>query len=221
MLVRSFLLGALACTALACSGGAGATSPAQPSPSAASKAGPENSAKPRSEAPPGATASASAEPPRADTPASRLSRPVKDIITAPTVAFQFNFNNSEIHAAVEQRCVQESGGDPKANADCIQAAREKQGVVIHRFVLKGKTWFWTTHQRRGNQLVMMHKYAFEFGAETPDTIEIIPVGKDAGLAPTPAPKSVIIKCPDEFSIEMTDPKIGRMSFEGKLGLIPD
>ena len=153
--------------------------------------------------------------------APKLSRPVKDIITAPTIAFQFNFNSSALNEVTEARCKKESGDDPKVNAECMQAARDKQGLTVHRFAKKGETWFWSTYERRGNQLVLLHKFTIDFGEETPDTIEIKPTGKDQGLAPIASLRPVIIKCPDEFSIEITDPKLGKMVFDGKLGLVPN
>lgn len=223
--VACLLAGSLALEALGCSGGSDATSPAQSPTGAAPKVAPEpsavSSAKPTSEPAPTASASASSEPAPPPAETSKLSRPVKDIITAPTIAFQFNFNSSEITTVTEARCSKESAGDPKKNAECMQAARDKQPVNVHRFQQKGDGWVWSTYERRGNQLVILHKFAFEFGEETKDTVEIKPIGKDQGLAPIAAPRSVIIKCPDEFSIEITDPKLGRMVFDGKLGLVPN
>jgi len=224
-LVVSLLSGSLALGALACSGSADATSSAKSPPLAASAAAPQTSAgasaKPAAEPAPKASASASSEPAPPPPEAPKLARPVKDIITAPTIAFQFNFNNSEINTVTEARCGKESAGDPKVNAECMQAARDKQGIHVHRFAKKGDTWLWSTYERRGNQLVLLHKFIFEFGEETADTVEIKPIGKDQGAAPIAPPRSVVIKCPDEFSIEMTDAKIGRMVFDGKLGLVPN
>lgn len=221
----SLFTASLAIGALACSGGGEATSPAQSPtdapPTAAPKASTATSAAPSSPAPQASADASSTPTAPSGTEAPKLSRSVKDIVTAPTIAFQFNFNNSEINNVAEERCNKESAGDPKANADCMQAARNKQGIHVHRFTEKNGAWFWSTYERRGNQMVLLHKFAFEFGEETPNTLEIKPIGKDLGLAPMPAPRSVIIKCPDEFSIELTDPKLGRMAFDGKMGLIPD
>jgi len=222
-----FLTASLAIGALACSGGGEATSPAQSptgaAPAAAPKASTATSAIPTSEPAPQASATVSSTPtaPPSTTETSSLTHSVKDIVTAPTIAFQFNFNSSEINGVAEGRCNKESNGDPKANADCMQAARTKQGVHVHRFAQKKGTWFWSTYERRDSQMLLLHKFAFEFGEETKNTLEIKPIGKDLGLAPMPAPRSVIIKCPNDFSIELTDPKLGRMVFDGKLGLIPD
>jgi hypothetical protein len=222
----SLLASSLAIGALACSGGEAtskAQSPTGAAPTPAPKASTDASAKPASEPAPQASAAVSSTPaaPPSDTETSRLTHSVKDIVTAPTIAFQFSFNNSEINAVTEDRCNKASHGDPKANAECMQAARDKQGIHVHRFAEKNGTWFWSTYERRGSVVVLLHKFAFEFGEETKNTLEIKPIGKDQGLAPMPAPRSVLIKCPDDFSIELTDPKIGRMVFEGKLGLIPN
>jgi len=223
----SCLTASLAIGALACSGGGEATSPAQSptgaAPTAAPKASTATSARPTSEPAPQASATASSTPtaPSSLTETSTLTRSVKDIVTAPTIAFQFDFNNSEINNVTEDRCNKESNGDPKANADCMQAARSKQGVHVHRFVEKNGTWFWSTYERRGNQMVLLHKFAFEFGEETKNTLEIKPIGKDLGLAPGPTPRSLLIKCSNEFSMELTDPKLGRVVFDAKMGLIPD
>lgn len=226
----SFLTFSGAIGALACSGGGEATSPAQSPTAAAPTAAPKASAvasaspasAPTSQA--SATASSTPQPPSSpsDSETSSLSKSVKEIVTAPTVAYQFNFSSSDINGVTEERCNKESKGDPQANADCMRAARDKQGVHIHRFAEKNGAWFWSTYERRGSsQVVLLHKFAFEFGEETKNTLEIKPIGKDQGLAPIPAPRSLVIKCPNDFSIELTDPKLGKMVFDAKLGLIPN
>src|SRR5262245_54154592 len=96
----SLLTSSLAIGALACSGGGEATSPAQSptgaAPTAAPSASAVASASATSKPAPQASATASSTPtPPSD--ASGLSRSVKDIVTAPTVAFQFNFASSDIN----------------------------------------------------------------------------------------------------------------------------
>ena len=155
------------------------------------------------------------------TNAFQLDRPPREIVTAEDTSFELNYTASEVGERDERRCQEESGGDPKANADCKREARKKVPTLIQRFVEKNKVWYWLTYERRGKQLITLHKMTFEFGEDTANTVTIKPIGKDQGLAPlSPVPRKVVITIPNSYSIEMDDPKFGKLRYSAKIGLTP-
>ncbi len=157
----------------------------------------------------------------ADTNAFQLDRPPREIVTAEDTSFELNYTASEVGERDEKRCEEESGGDPKANADCKREARNKVPTLIQRFVEKNKVWYWLTYERRGNQLITLHRITFQFGEDAANTVTIKPMGKDQGLAPlSPVPRKVVITVPNSYSIQMDDPKFGKLSFSAKIGLTP-
>ena len=88
-------------------------------------------------------------------------------------------------------------------------------------VEKNKVWYWITYERRGKQLVVLHKITFEFGEDTANTVTLKPFGKDQGLAPmSPVPRKVVITIPNSYSIQLDDPNLGKVSYSAKIGLLP-
>jgi hypothetical protein len=156
-----------------------------------------------------------------DTNAFQLDRPPREIVTAEDTSFELNYTASEVGERDEKRCEEESGGDPKTNADCKREARKKVPTWVQRFVEKRKVWYWVTYERRGKQLITLHKIPFEFGEDTANTVTIKPTGKDKGLAPfSPVPRKVVITIPNSYSIQMDDPKFGKLRYSAKIGLTP-
>jgi len=94
-------------------------------------------------------------------------------------------------------------------------------TFVQRFVQKRKVWYWITYERRGKQLITLHKIPFEFGEDTGNTVTIKPTGKDKGMAPlSPVPRKVVVTIPNSYSIEMDDPKYGKLRYSAKIGLTP-
>ena len=166
---------------------------------------------------------AEAEPESSNDP-FRLVRTPKDIVTAGDTSFVFNFNASEVGSKADARCQARAAGDMQKKAACLSRRRDQFGTKILRFVNKGsderEDWWYVTYDRRGSQLVALHKLKFEFGEQTDKTINILPQGKDKGLAPmSPVPRKVVISVPNEYSIELVDPVHGTLVYEAKIGII--
>jgi len=92
----------------------------------------------------------------------------------------------------------------------------------YRFKQDGDKWLWIMLRRRGNSLVTLHKVEFEFGTETAKTISIKPQGKDRGTTPWgKVPAEVVFEVPNGDQIVVTDPQLGKLVYEAKLGLATD
>jgi hypothetical protein len=153
--------------------------------------------------------------------AFKLDRPPRDLITAEDTAFELNYTSSEISQRTEQQCQAQAGDDMQALSECKRDARDKFPVTVQRFVEKQGTWWWITYERRGKQLVPLHRIPIDFGEETANSVTILPKGKDQGLSPlSPLPRKVLINVPNSYSIQIEDPQYGTLSYSAKIGLIP-
>ena len=152
--------------------------------------------------------------------AVKLTSQPHEIITGENTSYSLNYNSSDVHGVAEEKCRAKVGDDPQAMAGCMTKAREKFGVTVLRFVKKNKIWWWVTYERRGSQLVTLHKIPFEFGAETGSSVTLRPTGKDVGLAPfARVPREVVIRLPNESSIELDDPTHGKLVYDAKIGMV--
>jgi hypothetical protein len=112
------------------------------------------------------------------------------------------------------------GDDRSAHQACVEKLRRKVTAKILRFVNKNEQWWWVTYDKRGDQLVTMHKIPFEFGEVTEQTVALRPTGKDKGLAPLARlPRQFVITVPNEYSIEVNDPVHGKLVYEAKIGIL--
>jgi outer membrane murein-binding lipoprotein Lpp len=216
---------ALSCLWIA---GCGADPSRQPENQASVDRSARPASKPKAEKKPAAEKPAEPQPAETEEQPNndpfRLERTPKDIVTAGDTAFVFNFKASEVGSKAEAKCDEQAAGDMKKRAECLSTRQKKFGTKILRFVNKGKgekeDWWWVTYDRRGSQLVTLHKLKFEFGPETKSTIAILPRGKDKGLAPMGhVPRKVEITVPNEYSIELNDPVHGRLVYEAKIGIV--
>lgn len=231
---RGSFLGLWLCTSLlvtACGGGAKPAESAEsvgeqkppgaldkPADSAKSDAKPDaDKAEAKSDAKPDAAKSDAK--PADDGP--KATRTPTDIITAPDVLFLFSFNDSDAKQASEDKCDKKAGNDPKKKNECMAAERKNFPPDGHRFKKDGNQWWWITVRQNGNRLVTMHKIPFEFGEETPNSITLKPTGKDKGQAPMNVPAKVVIEVPNDYQIALKDPKLGRLVFQAKIGVVSE
>ena len=179
---------------------------------------------------PKTTAKADAKPaeepaevdPRADG-LRKASRPPGDLITGPNLIYMFNFKESEVGKAAQERCSEQAGDSPKAMAACMEKARSKAQVESVRFVKEssGQHWFITYNRYKGN-LLKWHKVQYQQGEETADRITLNLVGKDEGIAPmAKVPRSISIDLPNDYSIVVNHPDLGAMYFDAKIGTLEE
>jgi hypothetical protein len=148
-------------------------------------------------------------------------RTAQDIITAPDVSFVFSFANSEVGEKAEASCAKKSKDNPKKQNQCMAKERKEIVADIQNFTKDkaGKFW-WTIARMQGSKLRTLHKIQVEFADDKADSVTIKPVGKDRGTKPWGNPPAkVVIKVPNEFSMELDDPTYGKMVYEAKIGIV--
>ena len=210
----------------ACGGGAKpAEAPAGESSLPAAEGGdadskPADAAKSPSDSKPAEKAEAKPSAPADDGP--KPTRTPTDIITAPDVVFLFSFNDSDVKQAAEEKCDKKAGSDAKKKNQCMAAERKSIPADGHRFKQDERgQWWWITVRQSGNRLVALHKIPFELGEETPSSITLKPTGKDKGQAPMSVPAKVVFEVPNDYQIALKDPKLGRLVFQAKIGVVTE
>ena len=141
---------------------------------------------------------------------TKPSKSLKDVLTTPGALFVFSFTASDVHQAAEDKCTKSAKDDPKKKADCMTKESSKLEGDAYQFQEQSDNkGLWVTMHRKGDKLTTKHKVEIEFGKETDKTITIT---ENKG-------KEVVIEVPSEGQIVFTDPKLGKMVYELKLGLL--
>jgi hypothetical protein len=215
--IRICVLCSVSLGALGCAGAQPATQP----PAAA--AAPSSSSVPAPEAKPSAVASAESPPPAAEPPASgeKPSRPPVDTITAPKVAFQINYESSAPGEAAEKKCDAAAGDDSKAKALCMKKERSEFYADVVRFKKDDadKVWF-ITYRRMGSQLILLHKTQVDLKNDGDAAVKVQIVGDDKAVRVLfPKSKSFGFRVPNDYSIEIDEPRLGKLVYDAKLDLV--
>ena len=151
----------------------------------------------------------------------KVTRSAQDILTAPDVVFMLSFNDSDVKQAADTKCSAASGNDPKKMNTCMAKARKGIDIDGYRFKEKDGKWFWLTLRTQGKILHTLHKFEIDFGPEKEGSVTFKPKGKDLGSAPGRTPNSVTFDVPNEYQISINDPKLGKLVYEAKIGLVTD
>ena len=149
-----------------------------------------------------------------DAPAAdaKPTKSLKDVLTTPGALFVFSFAASDVHQQADDKCTKSAKDDPKKKADCMSKESAKlEGDAFQFQEQADNKGLWLTMHRKGDKLTTKRKEEIEFGKETDKTITITPKKG----------KEVVIEIPSEGQIVLTDPKLGKMVYELKLGLVGD
>jgi len=227
-LLRLAPCGALALLLLAA--GCGST---QPQPVAAPPAAPPPPAPPP---PPTPVASATPAPapeptaapaPVAETPPSRSQKPI-DMLTARDAAFLLDYANSDVKQRAKDQCDRESKGDPDKLGACLEKARDAFQADVIRFKRdqdNKRDWEKSVklfiYKRNGSALREVAVGTVQLAEEGTDGVKVT-IGKLKGSRPLFRNQTnVVIRAPNEYSIEINDPDYGRLAYDAKIGLVTD
>ncbi|MEI9949871.1 MAG: hypothetical protein WDO74_13040 [Pseudomonadota bacterium] len=156
---------------------------------------------------------------KAESDGPKPTRSAQEILTAPDVVFMLSFNDSDVKQAADTKCTASSGNDPKKMNGCMAKARKAIDIDGYQFKEINGKWFWLTLRTQGKTLHTLHKFEIEFGPETAGAVTIKPKGKDLGSKPGKTPGSTTIQVPNDYQIALTDPKLGKLVYEAKIGLL--
>jgi hypothetical protein len=152
-----------------------------------------------------------------DASGPKSGRTPRDVMAAPDVVWVFNFNDSDVKQAAEEKC-QAKDKDPKKVNACMAAAHKAVEVDGYRFVEKdGKLW-WVTLKISGKKITNMHKFEVDF-VEKDHAAVVKPKGKDMGQAPGRTPADLTFDVPNEYQITIKDARLGKLAYDAKIGLV--
>lgn len=193
-----------------------------PPPAAAPDAPPPASAEPAAEAtaPPPAPSPAPSEP--TSSGPTRTQKPI-DILTARDVAFLIDYANSGARTKAQEKCDKEAKGDADALGKCLTKAREDFQPDVLRFRKDSETaWTLLVYKRNGSSLRELSLGNITFGAETAEGVPIKFSGRQKGLRILwRGANEAMIRVPNDYSIEITDPELGDLRYDAKIGIVSD
>jgi len=186
----------------------------EPEPEASTASDPKAPAAPAGSTP----APAASEAPAAETAATR--RPI-DVLTGPNVAFIVDYQNSEPHEAAERAC-ESAGDDSAARTECMTKARAAFRADVLHFKKDAQGRFWLTiYERKGSALPELYKARVEFSDETASSITLR-LKDEKGTRPIlVGAGKIVVSVPNDYALELNDPKHGRLLYGAKVGLVGD
>ena len=178
---------------------------------------PVASAEPEPTPPPPAETAAPTPPPAPEP--SRRQAP-SDMLTARDVAFLVEYGSSDARERADADCEKESKGDAAAQAACMSKAREKFLPDVLRFVKdeKGKVTL-LVYKRSGSSLREVYLGAIEFKNESGDKVQLRFTGREKGTRPILRRGDPTISVPNDYSIEIDDGELGKLTYSAKIGLV--
>jgi hypothetical protein len=220
------LLASLLALAAACGSPPPPVEPAAPAPPPA----PTPSAPAPSAAPEPVASTPPAPPPEPapapEAPPSRSQKAI-DVITARDAAFLIDYANSDVKQRAMDACNREAKEPDKVGA-CLEKARDAfQADVIRwkRDQDNKKDWEKKVqlliYKRSGSSLREVAVGTVQLAASGDDAVTMT-VGKLKGARPLFRNQStVVIKSPNDYSIELDDPDYGHLRYDAKIGLVTD
>lgn len=183
--------------------------PAPPSPAPAEPA-------PAAEAPPPAPAS----PPPADDGPGRSQKPL-DILTARDAAFQVDYSSSDAKTKAVARCEKESKGDAEKQGACVTKARESFLPDVLRFKKESESRIlFVVYKRAGSTLREVSTGPVAL-TENGSDVKVVFQSTKGARPLFVGQKEAVVKVPNDYSIELDDPLLGRLRYDAKIGLVTE
>jgi len=165
--------------------------------------------------------------PVAEAPPARSQKAI-DMITARDAAFLIDYANSDVKQRANEACEREAKGDPAKLGACLEKAREAFQADVIRFKRdqdNKRDWEKSVklliYKRNGSALREVAVGTVQVAEEGVDAMKVS-IGKLKGSRPLfRGQTNVIIKAPNEYSIEINDPDYGTLRYDAKIGLVTD
>jgi len=141
-------------------------------------------------------------------------------MTSADTAFLINYSSSAVVEATRRSCAEKSGGDDEAQAKCMSDAREAFKPDVIRFKKEGSHWAWTVYKRTGSRLDELTTSRVQLSEASPNSVKVTFTGGDKGMRPLLKGKhEAVFSVPNDYSLEVDDPELGKLIYEAKVGLV--
>ena len=228
LVIHGLIAGAFGLAVLACGSAPPPNSPPSPPPGPPARpaAAPAAADTPAASDSPSAGSAAAtepaapAEPPKAAEPA--VPRSPRAILVAREVAFLIEYAKSDPKTKAEAACEKKSNGDESRRTACIDKAKKNFLADVVRFQQNDKgACTVTIYKRSGDSLVEIFRGPVTLTDEPPDKVRA-EFAKGKGARPLfRGAKHGTILVPDDYSIEIDDPLLGKLYYSAKIGLVSD
>ncbi len=148
------------------------------------------------------------------------SRPPIQILTSPDTAFLINYTSSAPLEVARKTCTEKGGTDDEAIAKCMSDARAAFKPDVLRFKKDGSHWSCIVYKRDGSRLDEVYSARVDLTDDTPSSVKLKFTGAEKGMRPLLKNKrDIVLKVPNDYSVVFTDPELGHLVYEAKVGLI--
>ncbi len=141
------------------------------------------------------------------------------MLTASDVAFILDYRNSDASDKAEEDCSKTAGEDQAKLAACKTKARDDLAADVIKFKKEGKGWSWYVYKRKGSNLTEVFSAPVEFTDETERTVAVQIKGGDGTRPLFKGSNKFVITVPNDYSIELKDPKYGSLLYDAKIGMV--
>ncbi len=163
-------------------------------------------------------------PPKVEEPPPELPKgpSVQEQLAAPDKAWVLNFQSSALYDKAAADCDEKLKDKPQERAKCIAKARD--GIIADAFEFTkddaGRD-VWVVYRTKSSKLIKIYTVPVEFGEQKgTDTLSIKKAGKATGNPPLFADAQTFdVKLTSEYSLELEEPKLGRMAYDARLHFI--
>lgn len=167
------------------------------------------------------------EPEQAPAPApepepSGPTRPASEVITEGDTDFLFDDSASALKEAVRQKCDAQApeGSDPKVLADCRQKERDKfAGDVLSFQATEGGAVTLIIYRRKGSRLDEVYRAPVVLKDQNPTTVQVSPKGGKGARPFLQAQREFTVQIPDNYSLVIEDPTLGKLVYRAKVGVV--
>ena len=148
------------------------------------------------------------------------SRPPIEILTSPDTAFLINYSGSAPLEVARKTCSEKGGTDDEAIAKCMTDARAAFKPDVLRFKKDGSHWSCIVYKRDGSRLDEVYSARVDLTEDSPSSVKVKFTGAEKGMRPLlKSKRNIVIRVPNDYSFVLTDPELGRLVYEAKVGLI--
>ena len=150
---------------------------------------------------------------------SKPSKPPTQVLTEADTDFLLDYPASSLKEAAQAKC-REQAADPAQQAACLQKARDDFTGDVLSFRAAGDTVTWTIYRRAANRLDEVYTAKVKLTDAAESSVSVTPAGAAKGQRPfLRGQRELTFDVPDDYTLIVTDPALGKLVYRAKYGLV--
>ncbi|HXS17266.1 MAG TPA: hypothetical protein VN764_08755 [Polyangiaceae bacterium] len=148
-------------------------------------------------------------------------RPATEILLDSDADFLLDDGASSLKEAARQKCEGEApeGSDPGVIQTCVQKERDQFSGDVITFQQTPNGIRLTIYRRRGSRLDEVYAAPVELKEQSPTTVLVKLKGFKGARPFLPGVKEFSLEVPDNYSLVIEDPNMGKLVYRVKVGLV--